>query len=79
MPCPPRNLLKWKCKEATMRTRMVALTAGLFVALPGVALAAEQAGSGDLLVAVNTLTGVRRSITTENIVTEAPQRRILRD
>lgn len=35
--------------------------------------------AGDLLVAVNTLTGVRRSITTENIVTEAPQRRILRD
>jgi hypothetical protein len=35
--------------------------------------------AGDLLVAVNTLTGVRRSITTENIVTEAPVRRILRD
>lgn len=35
--------------------------------------------AGDLLIAVNTLTGVRRSITTENIVTEAPQRRILRD
>lgn len=35
--------------------------------------------SGDLLVAVNTLTGARRSITTENIVTEAPQRRLLRD
>jgi hypothetical protein len=35
--------------------------------------------SGDLLVAVNTLTGSRRSITNENIVTEAPQRRILRD
>jgi hypothetical protein len=31
------------------------------------------------LVAVNTLTGVRRAITNENIVTEAPQRRILRD
>jgi hypothetical protein len=35
--------------------------------------------AGDLLVAVNTLTGVRRAITNENIVTEAPQRRILRD
>ena len=35
--------------------------------------------AGDLLVAVNTLTGIRRSITTENIVTEAPQRRLLRD
>ena len=35
--------------------------------------------AGDLLVAVNTLTGARRSITNENIVTEAPQRRILRD
>lgn len=35
--------------------------------------------AGDLLVAVNTLTGVRRSITTETIVTESPQRRILRD
>ena len=35
--------------------------------------------SGDLLVAVNTLTGIRRSITTENIVTEASQRRLLRD
>jgi hypothetical protein len=35
--------------------------------------------AGDLLVAVNTLTGIRRSITTENIVTEAPVRRILRD
>jgi hypothetical protein len=35
--------------------------------------------AGDLLIAVNSLTGVRRSITTENIVSEAPQRRILRD
>jgi len=35
--------------------------------------------AGDLLVAVNTLTGSRRSITTENVVNEAPQRRILRD
>ena len=35
--------------------------------------------AGDLLIAVNSLTGVRRAITTENIVTEAPQRRILRD
>jgi hypothetical protein len=35
--------------------------------------------AGDLLVAVNTLTGGRRSITIENVVTEAPQRRILRD
>jgi hypothetical protein len=35
--------------------------------------------AGDLLIAVNTLTGIRRAITNENIVTEAPQRRILRD
>jgi hypothetical protein len=35
--------------------------------------------AGDLLIAVNTLTGARRPLTTENIVTEAPQRRILRD
>lgn len=35
--------------------------------------------AGDLLVAVNTLTGIRRSITTENIVAEASQRRLLRD
>ena len=35
--------------------------------------------AGDLLIAVNSLTGIRRAITTENIVTEAPQRRILRD
>lgn len=35
--------------------------------------------AGDLLVAVNTLTGSRRSITTDNAVNEAPVRRILRD
>lgn len=35
--------------------------------------------AGDLLVAVNTLTGARRAITTENAVNEASQRRILRD
>jgi hypothetical protein len=35
--------------------------------------------AGDLLVAVNTLTGARRAITTENVVNEASQRRILRD
>ena len=35
--------------------------------------------AGDLLVAVNTLTGPRRAITSENVVHEAPQRRILRD
>lgn len=35
--------------------------------------------AGDLLVAVNTLTGIRRAITTENIVAEASQRRLLRD
>ena len=35
--------------------------------------------AGDLLVAVNTLTGIRRAITTENVVTESSQRRILKD
>jgi hypothetical protein len=35
--------------------------------------------AGDLLVAVNTLTGSRRSITNENIVNEATNRRILKD
>ncbi len=35
--------------------------------------------AGDLLVAVNTLTGARRPIKVENIVTESPNRRLLRD
>jgi len=35
--------------------------------------------AGDLLIAVNTLTGVRRAITSESVVTEVSQRRILRD
>lgn len=35
--------------------------------------------AGDLLIAVNTLTGSRRVIANESIVTEASQRRLLRD
>jgi hypothetical protein len=35
--------------------------------------------AGDLLIAVNTLTGTRRSITNENVVNEASTRRLLRD
>lgn len=35
--------------------------------------------SGDLLVAVNTLTGVRRSLSTESTLSESTQRRLLKD
>jgi hypothetical protein len=35
--------------------------------------------AGDLLVAVNTLTGARRPIKIESVVTESPNRRLLRD
>jgi len=34
--------------------------------------------AGDLLIAVNTLTGDRRAINAENTVNEAPHRRVLR-
>ena len=52
----------------------------VFLRAQGVLSEAEVAvRSGDLLVAVNTLTGVRRPLSTESTLSESTQRRLLKD